>query len=125
MTARSQPRLLLLAVLCAAVLLPRLSGPYLQLCWDGADPPVELHMSAWVAGDLQSGTAHNDEDQIVDLSQLSAGKVWPPSLDGALFLIFLVMLVSPRRTSLLPLLRTIRVPESALFLRPPLRGPPT
>lgn len=125
MTARPRTRLVFLALLCAAVLFPRLGGPYLQFCWDGADPPVELHMSAWDAGYAQFGTTDSDEDQIVDLSQPGVGKVWPPSLDGALVLVFLVMLVNSRRTSLVVVLRTVRVPWSPLFLRPPLRGPPT
>ena len=82
-------------------------------------------MSAWDAEYAQFSTADSHEDQTVEVSNPVFGKVWPPSLDGALVLMFAVLLVISLQTSLLPVLRTIRVPGSPLFLRPPLRGPPT
>lgn len=120
---RSRARLALFVVLCAIVLLPRLGGPHLHLCLDGAGPAVAIHMSD--ADGEDSGVAGSHEDQKVEVSNPAFGKVWPPSLDAALALIFAVLLVIPLQTTLLPVLRTIRVPGSPLFLRPPLRGPPT
>ena len=120
---RSRARLALLVVLCAIVLLPRLGGPHLHLCLDGAGPAVALHMSDGDGED--SGIDDSHQDQTVQVSNPVFGKVWPPSLDGALVLIFAVLLVIARQTAPLPVLRTIRVPGSPLFLRPPLRGPPT
>jgi hypothetical protein len=121
---RSRPRLALLLVLCAIVLLPRLGGPHLHLCLDGSAPAVALHMSDGGREDVLFGTDDGHQDQTVEVSNPVVGKVWPPSLDGALFLIFAVLLAIARQTSLLPMLRTIPVPASPLFLRPPLRGPP-
>jgi hypothetical protein len=121
---RSRARLALFAALCAVVLLPRLGGPHLHLCLDGSAPPVAFHVSDSVANELHSGTNDSHQDQTVDVSSPVLGKVWPPGLDGALFLIVAVLLVISRQPFLLPVLRTIPVPRSPLFLRPPLRGPP-
>lgn len=120
---RSRARLALFVVLCAIVLLPRLGGPHLHLCLDGAGPAVALHMSDGDGED--SGIDDSHQDQTVQVTNPVVGKVWPPSLDGALVLMFALLLVISHQTSLLPVLRTIRVPGSPLFLRPPLRGPPT
>lgn len=119
---RSRARLALFVVLCAIVLLPRLGGPHLHLCLDGAGPAVALHISDGDGAD--SGTDDSHQDQTVEVSNPVLGKVWPPSLDGALVLIVAVLLAISRQTSLLPVIRTIPVPGSPLFLRPPLRGPP-
>ena len=121
---RSRARLALFVVLCAIVLLPRLGGPHLHLCLDGSMPAVALHVSDAGGEDLLSGSDDSHQDQTVEVSNPVIGKVWPPSLDGALFLMFALVLALARQTPLPPVLRTIPAPGSPLFLRPPLRGPP-
>lgn len=120
---RSRARLALFVVLCGIVLLSRLGGPHLHLCLDGAGQAVALHMSDGDGED--SGIDDSHQDQTVQVTNPVFGKVWPPLLDGALVLMFALLLVISHQTSLLPVLRTIRVLGSPLFLRPPLRGPPT
>jgi hypothetical protein len=94
---RSRARLALFVVLCAIVLLPRLGGPHLHLCLDGAGPAVALHMSD---GDGEhSGIDDSHQDQTVEVRNPVFRKVWPPALDGALVLIFAVLLVIARQTA--------------------------
>lgn len=121
---RSRARPALFVVLCAIVLLPRLGGPHLHLCLDGSAPAVALHVSDGGGEDLLSRSDDSHRDRTVEVSNPVIGKVWPPSLDGPLFLIFALVLAIARQTPLPPVLRTIPVPRSPLFLRPPLRGPP-
>ncbi len=120
----SRARLALFAALCAVVLLPRLGGPHLHLCLDGSAPPVSFHISDSVGTELHSGTDVSHQDQTVDVSNPVLGKVWPPGLDGALLLIVAVLLAISQQALLHPVVRTIPVPGSPRFLRPPLRGPP-
>lgn len=119
---RSRLKLALFALLCAVVLIPPLGGAHLHLCLDGSAPAVALHMSD---GDpLQTGADEHHQDQTVDVSSPVLGKVWPPGLDGALFLVVLLILVVVRQSLALPVLSNIPIRLPLLFLRPPLRGPP-
>lgn len=121
---RPTARLVLFALLCAAVLLPRLGGPHLHLCLDGSAPPIALHVSDGEGGDGHHSAGDTHEDQTVDVSSPVLGKVWPPGLDGALLFILVLFLVALPGARLLPLSAGRPVPALPLFLRPPLRGPP-
>ncbi len=119
---RSRLKLALFSLFCAVVLLPPLGGPHLHLCLDGSAPAVALHMSD--SNPLLTGADETHQDQTVDVSSPVLGKVWPPGLDGALFLLVLLVLVVAGQTLVLPVLRNIPTRLPLLFLRPPLRGPP-
>jgi hypothetical protein len=121
---RSRAQSVILAVLCVVVLLPRLGGLHLHLCLDGSAPPVAFHVSDISGDELIPGTDEAHQDQTVDVSNPVLGKVWPPGLDGVLFLIVAVLLLISRGHLMLPALRASLVPRPPLFLRPPLRGPP-
>lgn len=114
------------ALLCAAVLLPRLGGPHLHLCLDGSAPLIALHAAdaGAEAGDGHHETGASHEDQTVDVSSPVLGKVWPPGLDGALILVLVLFLGALPRALLLPPSAGRPVAVQPLFLRPPLRGPP-
>ncbi|MBL8201070.1 MAG: hypothetical protein JNK40_08880 [Chromatiales bacterium] len=116
---------MLFALLCTAVLLPRLGGPHLHLCLDGSAPPIALHVSdaGAEAGDGHHEAGSSHEDQTVDVSSPVLGKVWPPGLDSALILVLALFLCALHGV-LLPLSGGMPVPVLPLFLRPPLRGPP-
>ncbi len=119
---RSRLKLALFSLLCAVVLIPPLGGPHLHLCLDGSAPAVALHISD--GNPLLPGADEHHQDQTVDVSSPVLGKVWPPGLDGALFLVALLMFVVVRQALALPVLRNIPIRLPPLFLRPPLRGPP-
>lgn len=104
------------------VLIQPLGGVHVHLCLDGSAPPVALHFAD--ASPLLEAVDETHQDQTVDLSSPVLGKVWPPGLDGALFLVVLLLFVVLRQTLTLPVLCRISLPLPPLFLRPPLRGPP-
>ena len=119
---RSRLKLALFSLLCAVVLIQPLGGVHVHLCLDGSAPPVALHFAD--GSPLLEGVDETHQDQTVDVSSPVLGKVWPPGLDGALFLVVLLLFVVLRQTLTLPVLCRISLPLAPLFLRPPLRGPP-
>jgi hypothetical protein len=114
----------LLALLCTVLLLPRLGDAHLHLCLDGSSPAIALHLSGGAADDSTAGAGESHHDHKVDVSSPVLGKVWPPSLDGALLPVVATLLVISSPGVLVPLLPAVPVPLAPQFLRPPLRGPP-
>ena len=106
------------------MLLPRLGVAHLQICLDGFAPAVLLHRSDVNYSDLIFGGDDSHQDQKVDVANPVLGKLLSPSLGAGLFLIVLLCFVTACQRYLLPVLRAMAVPDSPLFLRPPLRGPP-
>jgi hypothetical protein len=121
---RSRTGLALFLAFCVIVLLPRLGGPHLHICLDGSAPAVALHISDGNDSDLIFGGDDSHQDQKVDVANPVLGKLLSPSLGAGLFLIVLLCFVTACQRYLLPVLRAMAVPDSPLFLRPPLRGPP-
>jgi len=121
---RSRIQSVVFALLCAVVLLPRMAGPHLHLCLDGSAPPVTFHISEHSGDALVAGVDEAHQDQTVDVSHPVLGKVWPPGLDGVLFLVVAALMLITGGHFLAPAPRLSIVPRSLLFLRPPLRGPP-
>lgn len=124
---RSRAKLALLVLLCAVVLFPRLGGAHLHFCLDGTEPVVGLRTIDTNSSEspLDVGEDHQDQTSDVDAASPVLVKFWPPYFDGALVPIVLVWSVPLRQNLALPALHAIVLPESPLFLRPPLRGPPT
>jgi hypothetical protein len=56
---------LLIALLCGVLLLTRLGGTHLHLCFDGSEPPISLHVAD--AGDHHPGESAPHADQDVAL----------------------------------------------------------
>ena len=118
---RTFARLILLV--CVTLLVTRVAGNHLHLCFDGSEPPVALH-----ALDIDHGmeqAEHNDQD--IDLPSLTLAKIASVLLDSAQLLPMLLcvgLLTAPQRVRL-------EFPERPLWqpllhlLRPPLRGPPS
>jgi hypothetical protein len=123
---RSRAKLALLVVLSAVLLFPRLGGAHLHFCLDGAESAVGLRTFDMNGSESLIGVDedHQDQKSDVDADSPVLVKLWPPHFDGALVLIVLVWVVRFRLNVPIPALHAILVPESPLFLRPPLRGPP-
>jgi hypothetical protein len=129
----------ILAALCLALLVMRVSGAHLHLCFDGSEPPLSYHVAdsgvhhtdahehehAGEAHDAGHEQAHDDRDLDVgqDLSvKKPAGKDFTLALITFGLLLFLV--ARPRAffpTAYQPPSRAS--PRS--YLQPPLRGPPS
>lgn len=119
----SRIRLLMLALFCAAVLLPRVGGPHLHLCLDGAAPAVYLHVADDDTGRQLPDAGH--EDLSIDMSGPVIGKLSPQGFAGLLLTAVLLVFVALRQTPMLsPPSPNVAVPQAPPFLRPQLRGPP-
>jgi hypothetical protein len=115
--------MLIILLLSMTLLVTRIAGTHLHLCFDGIEPPVSMHL---LDVDAHDGDAtHNDRN--VELPGATLAKA-AATLADALFLfsavLCLVLLTDTvrhvRSRSQLTLLR-----ESIKLLRPPLRGPPS
>ena len=117
-----------ISLLCIAILVMRVGGAHLHLCFDGSEPPVSVHVSVDAGIDdshVGVGKAHYDQD--VSLS----GELLAKKVDGALqlpmllavaVLLFLVPFV---RVPFVPRDRTALIHPIPIFrIRPPLRAPP-
>ncbi len=118
----SRTRQLMFALFCAVVLLPRLGGPHVHLCLDGAAPAVYAHISD-AAGSHAPDADH--EDPSIDMSSPATGKLSAQGAGVLLVLAVLLLVLAPRQALLLlPLPAGIAVPQRPPFFRPLLRGPP-
>lgn len=117
----------LLTLICVLLLMVRVAGPHLHLCFDGQEAPASFHI---LDIGLHHAEGHSAPHQDIDVSlavdgvsktgkQLNLDDL-PVALLAALLL--WVLFQTPRRF-LLPLLPAV-VPARSAFLRPPLRGPP-
>jgi hypothetical protein len=119
----------LIGVLCLALLVLRVGGVHLHLCFDGSEPPLSYHLA-------DSGVHHLDEDHLAgephsdrDL-ELAADLTVKKSFNDSLapFAVFALALLlfwvapgrgeRPRAREPIPSFRDFR------WRRPPLRGPP-
>lgn len=114
-----------LFALCALLLSAQVTGAHLHLCFDGQEPPVQLHLLD--AGEIHQDTGfslpHSDED--IALSDGSSARAKPfhldlPTLAVAMFLIPrpAVAFAAARRPAL------ASHPAVRHELPPPPRGPP-
>lgn len=110
------------ALFCAVVLLPRLGGPHLHLCLDGAAPAVYLHLSDAFGSQLPDA---DHDDPPMKMPSPVVGKI--SSLGSGVLLVSAVLLMVvalQQALLLLPLPPVIAVPRRPPYLRPLLRGPP-
>ena len=113
----------LILLLSLTLLITRIAGTHLHLCFDGLEPPVSLHTLDIDSHD-SSEQAHNDRN--VELPGATLAKATSWQVD-ALFLIAAfscLLLLSDSRRTPLPAFRLAPFLESIRLLRPPLRGPP-
>jgi hypothetical protein len=117
----------LLFLACALLILARVSGTHLHLCFDGHEPRSSLHWVEDGEADLHFGANSPHEDLDVSLvgnvlvKQDTAGLDLLPILFAAAIVLGLVRLAG-RRVSYPRL--PVPVPTLLFDLRPPPRGPP-
>jgi hypothetical protein len=126
---RSLTPRLLVALLCVGVLILRIGGAHLHLCFDGSEPPIAMHL-----GD--SGVHHADHQESADgphsdqdvgmgadaLVKKPYGSLEIPLL--ALLCGLLLFYVARLRDVLPPFASPPQRSPIRAHLRPPLRGPP-
>lgn len=113
-------------ILIFAVLMTRLSGIHLHLCFDGQEPPASIH----VADDPAHNDAHHLEEHHTDkdvevfdaVLTKSKGLADLPILLVAGLLLLVLMRSTGRQWPLDAFYRVF--PFHAFALRPPSRGPP-
>jgi hypothetical protein len=116
----------LLTLLCVALLMVRVGGAHLHLCFDGGEPPASVHLfdnDQHHADDGLSAVHHDQDvsligDVIAKFSKLHADL---PVLVIAT-LLFWALLRVPREPA--PGYRQSFFSSVSRLLRPPLRGPP-
>jgi hypothetical protein len=118
-------RLSIILLLSVTLLVTRIAGTHLHLCFDGMEPPVSMHLLDVDSHD-GSDAAHNDRN--VELPGATLAKA-ASTLADALFLfsaVLLCLLLLPDSVRhVRPRSRLAVFLESLKLLRPPLRGPPS
>lgn len=117
----------LLALLCALLLVMRVGGAHLHLCFDGSEPPVAVHLldagmhhaEPWMNGEPQDKDVAVGEDALTKLPKLGVE-------DAPLLLLAVMLLGCLLRTPGAPAWRSTKSLASCDIhsLRPPPRGPP-
>jgi hypothetical protein len=105
------------------LLVTRIAGTHLHLCFDGLEPPVSMHLLDVDSHDGDD-TEHNDRNVELPGATLAKASV---SLADALLLLAAVLCLALLPDTLRhsrPLSRLTLFLESTKLLRPPLRGPP-
>ena len=116
-----------LELLCVAILVTRVSGAHLHLCFDGSEPRASVQLTAVSSDDPQEGARQPRHDLDVSL----IGDVLAKKLDSSpglpMLLAPVVLLFILRGVGGLVVARDLAMPLMAVRnfrLRPPLRGPP-
>ena len=115
-----------LILLCVALLVVRVGGAHLHLCFDGNEPPVSFHPVEDSDHHDEAGLSASHDDTDVALSAASIAKSGKQILDLSLLALlpFLMCLLLPQMRQLFFTSAPRLLPTLAFHLRPPLRGPP-
>lgn len=115
----------MLTLLCVTLLVGRVGGAHLHLCFDGRESPSSFHLFDIGLHQTESGldTPHEDVDVAVSDELLSKNKFeWSTPLVLLAAIVVFGFLRAPRR--FVSLFITHAIPAAPPFLLPPLRGPP-
>lgn len=117
----------LLTLFCVVLLMVRVDGAHLHLCFDGKEPPASFHLADFgFHYGKTPGVDASDQDADVALAGEALAKQDKSSFDLPLVLLAALLLwallQAPRRFA--SPLTTPVVSTTPPFLRPPLRGPP-
>ena len=117
----------LLTLLCVLLLL-RVEGAHLHLCFDGNEPPASIHLlDIGIHHGSEPGMSAPHQDQDVSLSDEALFKASQPGFDFPPVLLAALLLWALLRTPirLTPPSSTPVAPSASRVLLPPLRGPPS
>lgn len=117
---------LLIALLCAVLLVMRLGGAHLHLCLDGSEPPISLHVAD--SGEhhpAETSTApHADQDVAIGADVLAKKSGGGFDLAALAFAIAFLLFLAFRAPGIRPQALALPLRSARTRLRPPLRGPP-
>jgi hypothetical protein len=119
----------LIAALCLALVVLRIGGVHLHLCFDGSEPPISYHVADSGIHHLdehEAGETHSDRDMALGEDVLL--KKPAKAQDSLLFLFAFALLLFLLSRSTGPRPKPGAPPPlrpDLSWLRPPLRGPPT
>ena len=119
---------LLVALACVAVIVVRVGGLHVHMCFDGSEPPLSFHVEDSGIHHLDEAAAGNahDDREMAPASDLAVKKPYGDfdlSMLAAFCALLLFFITRPRE--LLPFFpRSDRIRSARTRLRPPLRGPP-
>ena len=117
------PRSALLLLVAVALLLTRIGGAHLHLCFDGREAPATMHLEDAGLHHTSPGAGQTHQD----LDITAAGGVLSKLNLDLLAVVFAVFFFGPLLLVARKLVPATRLPYySPLlhFIRPPLRGPP-
>ena len=117
-------RPLLAVLLCSLLLMLRVGGAHLHMCYDGLEAATSLHMlDVGVEHSAEAGVNHQDTNISISASEAIKPSAFVPDIAPVLLLALLVLLLLPARVVFLRGTSTEALRE-VHWLRPPLRGPP-
>ena len=126
MTHSSRHNRSLAALVCLALLMMRVGGAHLHLCFDGTEPPASFHVFDVDLHHESPGAsvAHQDADVAVtaDLYSKPSKAADQLPLAPLMAIVALASIKQPRQYNLRNSARALHGVQE--FLRPPLRGPP-
>ena len=126
MMLRTRPHPLFATLLCLALLMMRVGGAHLHLCFDGTEPPASFHVfDATPHHESPAASAtHQDADVAVTADVYSKpGKVGD-QLPLALLAAIIAWALIRRPREFVPPYPAPAMRTKRELLRPPLRGPP-
>lgn len=115
-----------LTLFCVAILVTRVSGAHLHLCFDGSEPPQSVQLSGPSSDDEKSEAGNTRHDLDVRFVDEAPGKKLDGGLQHPLLLSIALMLFMPRSGGI-SITSDRALPRAAIptfWLRPPLRAPP-
>lgn len=116
-----------LLLLCIAMLVMRVGGAHLHLCFDGTEPRAVIHLDDGSLESEHEKNASSHSDFKLSLSGEALAKKAGTGFDlPALLIVCTLLFLLPRwNTPKIPRQRaTAALFQNAFLLRPPLRGPP-
>ena len=119
----------MIAALCLALLVLRVGGVHLHLCFDGSEPPISYHVADSGMHHLdenEAGDTHSDREMALGEDLLLKKSAKAQDSLPFLFAFALLLFLLPRSSGPRPRTADPPLRQPALsWLRPPLRGPPT
>jgi len=118
----------IVAIVCVAMVVLRVGGLHVHMCFDGSEPPMSFHVEDSGVHHLDeagAGEAHEDREMALapDVAVKKPFGDFDLSVLAAFSALLLFFISRPRE--LLPFSPlTVRIRSSRARLRPPLRGPP-
>jgi len=118
---------LLVALVCVAMVVLRIGGLHVHMCFDGSEPPMSFHVEdsgIHHLDEVAAGVAHEDREMSLasDLAVKKPFGDFELSLLAAFCALLLFFIARPR--ALLSFAPLPPVRSARTRLRPPLRGPP-